>query len=154
MSPFSLRPSASVHKMRGPVSPGPTTALKLVEGLLFLVYGVNGEFWGCNTLQHGESIKASDVGKEGCCFVNCWGGVMWAHLHDLALGSWMGRHFPSTPGTYSHLFKVDEGSRTKESCSSVWILLRWMHRSTMDGYAVVVCRCKEVSDQSDGRMKC
>ena len=50
------------------VSPGPTTALKLVEGLLFLVYGVNGEFWGCNTLHHGESIKASDVGKEGCCF--------------------------------------------------------------------------------------
>jgi len=65
----SLLPaSASVHKMRGPVSPGPTTALKLVEGLLFLVYGVNGEFWGCNTLHHGGSIKASDVGKEGCCF--------------------------------------------------------------------------------------
>ena len=87
-------------------------------------------------------------------WINCWGGVMWAHLHDLALGSWMGRHFPSTPGTYSHLFKVDEGSRTKESCSSVWILLRWMHRSTMDSYAVVVCSCKEVSDQSDCRMKC
>jgi len=32
----------------------------------------------------------------------------------LELGPWMGSHFPSTPGAYSHLFKVDGGSRSLE----------------------------------------
>ncbi len=40
-------------------------------------------------------------------------------------------------------FRVDGGSRTKELCSSVWIPLRWMHRSAMDDYVAVVLRCKE-----------